>query len=388
MKHHRPRCTYAILGLLAALIMVAAACQPRTQVREPTEGDVYVYVASPLSGFQANGGQTVLGGANLLAEELNREGGLLGYRVVVVGLDDESDSEVAVAVAKEVQDEIAAGKRVLGLVGHYNSGQTLAAMEIYKDLSLVVITPTASELSITQRAYSNFFRVNANDAVQAAVDAQFLVEELGARRVAIVHNDTEYGVGLRDQMTQALDQLGAEVATAIQVAEGQDAYEREVQELRQAGPDAVFYAGYEIEAPFLRRSVVEAGLDVPFLASDGAFLSATVDDAEGTANGMYVSGFAPSPEQAVGPEWIRRYQEVEYRNPDTYSINGYSALRVLAEGVRKAGSFDAEAVSGAIRSITVDTPMGELSFQANGDLKDATVYIYQVQDDGFVQVYP
>jgi branched-chain amino acid transport system substrate-binding protein len=306
MKHHRPRCTYAVLGLLAALAIVAAACQSRTQIREPTEGDVYVYVATPLSGFQANGGQTVLGGVNLLADELNREGGLLGYRVVVVGLDDESDSEVAAAVAKQVQDEIAAGKRVLGLIGHYNSGQTLVAMEIYKDLSLVVITPTASELSITQKAYNNFFRVNANDAVQAAVDAQFLVEELGARRVAIVHNDTEYGVGLRDQMTQALDQLGVEVVTAIQVAEGQDAYEREVQELQQAGPDAIFYAGYEIEAPFLRRSVVEEGLDIPFLASDGAFLSATIDDAEGTADGMYVSGFAPSPEQAVGPEWSIR----------------------------------------------------------------------------------
>jgi branched-chain amino acid transport system substrate-binding protein len=357
-------------------------------VQEPTKGDVYVYVASPLSGFQANGGQTVLGGANLMAAELNQEGGLLGYRVVVVGMDDESDSDVAVSVAETVRDDISSGKPVVGLIGHYNSGQTLAAMEIYKDLPLVVITPTSSELSITQKGYTNFFRVNANDAVQAAVDAQYLVQNLGASRVAIVHNDTEYGVGLRDQMTQALSDLGAEVAVTLQVAEGQDAYEQQVEQLRQAAPDAIFYAGYEIEAPFLRFALVAAGLDVPLLASDGAFLSPTIDDAEGTAEGMYVSGFAPSPEQAVGQDWIARYQEVEYRNPDTYSINGYSALRVLAEGIRAAGSFDADAVSDAIRSSTIDTPMGKLSFQANGDLKDATVYIFQVQDDSFVQVYP
>jgi branched-chain amino acid transport system substrate-binding protein len=388
MKHHRSRRVTAFAWLLVALAIAVAACRPQPQVREPTEGDVYVYVASPLSGFQANGGQTVLGGANLMAAELNQEGGLLGYRVVVVGMDDESDSEVAVTVAETVRDDIASGKRILGLIGHYNSGQTLAAMEIYKDLPLVVITPTASELSITQKGYTNFFRVNANDEVQAAVDAQFLVQNLGASRIAIVHNDTEYGIGLRDQMTQALGNLGAEVAIALQVAEGQDAYEQQVDQLRQAAPDAIFYAGYEIEAPFLRLSVVEAGLDLPFLASDGAFLSPTIDDAEGTAEGMYVSGFAPSPEQAVGQEWIKRYQEVEYRNPDTYSINGYSALRVLAEGVRTAGSFDAKAVSDAIRSTTIDTPMGELSYQANGDLKDATVYIFQVRDNSFVQVYP
>ncbi len=388
MKHYPSRRIITYVGLLVALAIAIAACQPQAQVQEPTKGDVYVYVASPLSGFQANGGQTVLGGVNLMAAELNQEGGLLGYRVVVVGMDDESDSDVAVTVAETVRDDIASGKRVLGLIGHYNSGQTLAAMEIYKDLPLVVITPTSSELSITQKGYTNFFRVNANDAVQAAVDAQYLVQNLGANRIAIVHNDTEYGVGLRDQMTQALGNLGAEVAVTLQVAEGQDAYEQQVEQLRQAAPDAIFYAGYEIEAPFLRFSLVSAGLDVPLLASDGAFLSPTIDDAEGTAEGMYVSGFAPSPEQAVGQDWIRRYQEVEYRNPDTYSINGYSALRVLAEGVRAAGSFDANAVSDAIRSSTIDTPMGQLSFQANGDLQDATVYIFQVEDGSFVQVYP
>jgi branched-chain amino acid transport system substrate-binding protein len=388
MKRYRLRRTITYLGLLVALAIAVAACRPQAQAREPTEGDVYVYVASPLSGFQANGGQTVLGGVNLAAAELNQDGGLLGYRVVVVGMDDESDSDVAVTVAETVRDDIASGKRVVGLIGHYNSGQTLAAMEIYKDLPLVVITPTSSELSITQKGYTNFFRVNANDAVQAAVDAQYLVQDLGAKRVAIVHNDTEYGIGLRDQMAQALNGLGAEVAVTLQVAEGQDAYEQQVEQLRQAAPDAIFYAGYEIEAPFLRYSLVAAGLDMPLLASDGAFLSPTIDDAEGTAEGMYVSGFAPSPEQAVGEDWITRYQEVEYRNPDTYSINGYSALRVLAAGVRAAGSFDASAVSEAIRSSTVDTPMGQLSFQANGDLRDATVYIFQVQDDSFVQVYP
>jgi branched-chain amino acid transport system substrate-binding protein len=281
-----------------------------------------------------------------------------------------------------------AGKRVLGLIGHYNSGQTLAGMEIYKDLPIVVITPTASELSITQRGYSNFFRVNANDAVQANVDAQFLIEQLGVRRIALVHNDTEYGIGLRDEMQRAIGERGGEVAIAIQVAEGQESYGSEIAQLQEANPDAVFYAGYEIEAPFLRFELVQAGIDVPLLASDGAFLSATIDDAEGTAEGMYVSGFAPSPEEAVEPQWIQRYQEVEYRNPDTYSINGYSALEVLAAGVQKADSIDADAVSDAIRALTVDTPVGELSYQTNGDLEDATVYIFQVKDNAFVQTYP
>lgn len=378
-----------VLIWILALALVSCQQTPQTpQAKEPTQGDVYVYVASPLSGFQANGGQTILGGVNLMANELNRAGGLLGYRVVVVPLDDQSDSDVAVTVAEQIEQDIADGKRVLGLIGHYNSGQTLAAMEVYQDLPLVVVTPTSSELSITQKGYTNFFRVNANDAVQADTDARFLVQQLGVSRVAIVHNDTAYGIGLRDEMSRALTGLSAQVVVTIQVAEGQDVYDQEVSQLQAAAPDAIFYAGYEIEAPYLRYAVVQAGLNVPFLASDGAFLSATIDEAEGTAEGMYVSGFAPSPRQAVDAEWIKRYQDIEYRNPDTYSVNGYSALQVLAAGARQANSLDSVAVSQALRSLTINTPMGELSYQDTGDLRSATVYVFQVKNDAFEQVYP
>ena len=86
-------------------------------------------------------------------------------------LDDESDSDVAVERVDTIQAALDGGETVLGVIGHLNSGQTLAAMELYKDMPLLVITPTASEQSLTSRGYTNFFRVNANDAVQAAVDA-------------------------------------------------------------------------------------------------------------------------------------------------------------------------------------------------------------------------
>src|SRR5690606_11932657 len=117
---------------LLALLLTAllAACGSDTT---PNEGDVIVYVAVPLSGFQANGGQTVLGGVRLAAEQINRSGGLLGHRVVVRPLDDESDSEVALAQVDTIQAAIDQGETVLGVIGRLNSGQTLAAMERYQN---------------------------------------------------------------------------------------------------------------------------------------------------------------------------------------------------------------------------------------------------------------
>jgi len=375
-----------ILSLLLACSLLLSACGAP---KEPTKGEVIVYVTAPLSGFQANAGQTVLGGARLAADQINRAGGLLGYKVTVMGLDDESDSDVAVGIAEEIQAAINSGENVLGVIGHLNSGQTLAAMEIYKDLSLVVITPTASEVSLTQKGYQNFFRVNANDTTQAQVDAEFLVNRLGAKRVAVVYNDDPYGQGLGQLMSTNLQALGAEVVVNLQVSVEQSTFPNEIPQIIAARPDAVFYGGYEVEAPYLRLELVEAGVNVPFLASDGAFLAATIDEAGSAAEGIYVSAFGPRPQAAVDKAWIQQYQAIEYRNPDTYSINGYSAVEVLAEGVKKAGTFDATQVAGAIRSLAeFSTPMGNLSYTAAGDLKDQKIYIFQVQGGDWVQVYP
>ena len=377
------------LTLICVLIVTACGGPSSNRVAAPTKGDVIVYVAAPLSGFQANGGQTVLGGARLKAAEVNAKGGLMGYRVVVEGLDDESDSDVAVSVAQQIAADAAAGsKRILGVIGHYNSGQTLAAMEIYKDLSIVIITPTASEVSLTQKGYTNFFRINANDAVQARADAEFLVNTLHARKVAVLHNDDPYGIGLAKAVADDLRALGSEVVAQIQVAVEQSDYKKEVPQVVQAQPDAVFYAGYEVECPYLRFALTKAGLTVPFLASDGCFLSATIDESNETADGMYISAFGPSPKSVAGDQWIKAYQDVEYRNPDTYSLNGYAAMEVLLDGAEKANSLDGRAVANAIRSLDFDSLLGHVSYDASGDLKTPTIYIFQVQGGQFVQVFP
>jgi branched-chain amino acid transport system substrate-binding protein len=370
-----------VLALAASLLL--AGCNGG---RTPTKGDVTVFVAVPLSGFMANGGQTVLGGVRLAAEEINRSGGLLGHRVVVRPLDDEADSDVAVAQVDQVRQALSRGEQVVAVIGHLNSGQTLATMELYKDMDLVVITPTSSEQSLTERGYDNLFRVNANDVVQAAVDARFLTEELGARRVAVIFNDTEYGRGLAALLIRELEQRGAEAVLQLEVEEGQGRYESEVAQTQASSPDAIFYAGYEIEAPYLRATLVEAGVTVPMLASDGAFLGATIDEAGGTAEGMYVSAFAPSPRNVADERWFEAYQAVEYRNPDTYSVNGYVAMQVLAAGVGAADSLGAAAVADALRGNSLETLLGDLRYQPNGDLVDPQIWIYQVLDGDFQQV--
>jgi branched-chain amino acid transport system substrate-binding protein len=373
-----------VLVALALMLFAATGCSSTT----PTKGDVLVYVVVPLSGGQANGGQTVVGGAKLMADQLNRKGGLLGYKVDVVGWDDAADSDTAKAKAEEIAAAIKQGKKVIGVIGHLNSGQTLAAMQVYKDLPLVVITPTASEVSLTHQGYRNFFRVNATDAAQGPALARFMVDQLGGQRIVVVYADNEYGAGLRDQVTQALKTLGRTPAAVVKIPEAASTYSSFIPTIKDAQPDVVFLAGYETEGYVLLPELRDAGVQAKFLCSDGCFNSTYVDEAAPMSEGTYVGAISPDPKVVADKTWWQDYQQVESRNPDTYSVPGYSALAVLAAGVQKANTFDAAKVSDAIRQLDLTTLVGHVSFDTDGDLKEQRVYVFQVKDGGFVQVYP
>ena len=235
-----------VLALALILITVLAACSSGT----PTKGDVIVYVAGPLYGFQANTGQTVTGGVRLMAEQLNRSGGLLGYKVKVIALDDEADSDVAASLAGQVRGSYRGGDKVIGVIGHPNSGPTAAAMEIYKNLSIIVITPTASEVALTRKAIATFSGQRGQRS--AGQDGRRLLsEQIGGQKVAVLYNDDPYGIDLGELVAGELAKLGAQVTMTQQVKMEQNRFPTEVAKIKAAGVDAIYYAGYEVECPYL-----------------------------------------------------------------------------------------------------------------------------------------
>jgi branched-chain amino acid transport system substrate-binding protein len=98
---------------------------------------------------------------------------------------------------------------------------------------------------------------------------------------------------------------------------------------------------------------------------------------------MYVSAFAPSPRSVADDRWFEAYQAVEFRNPDTYSVNGYVAMQVLGEAAQTANTFDREAVASALREKSFTTLLNSLRFEQDGDLVDPQIWIYRVVDGEF-----
>lgn len=372
------------LLLLATVALALTACSGTSA----TKGEVIVYVVVPLSGAQSNGGQTVVGGAKTMADQVNKQGGLLGYKITVIGLDDQADSDVAAEKAQEIADAVKQGKKVIGVIGHLNSGQTSAAMQVYKDLPLVVITPTASEVSLTKQGFRNFFRVNATDAAQGPALARFIVEQLKGQRIVVVYADNDYGNGLRGQVVDALKSLGQTPAAVVKIPEAQPTYAPFIPTIKNAQPDVVFLAGYETEGYVLLPELRDAGVNAKFICSDGCFNSTYVDEAAPASEGSYVGAITPDPKVVADKKWWQDYQQVEARNPDTYSVPGYSAMAVLVAAIQKANTLDIARVEDALHQLDLNTLVGRVAFDNAGDLKEQRVYIFQVKEGAFVQVYP
>ena len=370
--------------VLAAFPTVLAACQGQPQLN----GEVYIYVAGPLSGDQADGGQSVVGGAALRADEANSKGGVLGSkRVVVRGMDDEADEDVAAGVAAKIGDAMKSGEEVLGVIGHYNSGPTGRGLAVYRQLGLVVITPSSSNPDLTRQGYDRFFRVCATDSVQGPTDAKFMLDK-GWRKIALARTDNDYAQGLGKEFAAGLAAAGGQPAVEVVMKAESPTFATEVERIRSAGVDAVFFAGDYPDGIVLGRELRQAGVSVPILASDANFVEEFIDQLGSAAQGIYVSAISPDPRAVAPKSWFDRYKALETRNPGMDSTTGYSAADVLLSAVAKANSSDGKALAAAIHSLDLTTLVGHVRYDDKGDLLEQRIYVFQVQGARFAQVYP
>ncbi|MHB1007003.1 MAG: branched-chain amino acid ABC transporter substrate-binding protein [Chloroflexota bacterium] len=366
--------------LLLAALLALAGCTSTPQL----SGEGVIFVAAPLSGDQADGGQSVLGGVRKRADEANRAGGVLGGKKVVVrGLDDQADEGVAVDVAGQVEKAIKSGETVLGVVGHYNSGPTAAAMDIYNRLGVVVVTPSSSNPDLTRKGYSTFFRVCATDATQGPFVAKFLGEQ-GYGRIVLMRTNNEYADGLAKEFKAG----GGKPVVEVTLKAEAPSFAKEVEQAKAANPDAVFFAGDYPDGIVLVRDLRQAGVKVPVLASDANFVYDFIDALGASAEGIYVSAISPDPRTVATTTWWEEYQNLEARNPGIDSTTGYSAADVIVSGVQKAGKADGKSIAAAIRGLDLKTLIGQAKYDASGDLVQQNVYVFQVKNGLFQQVYP
>lgn len=379
-----------LIALCIAMVAMLAACGSEEKKDEQADVKTGEVAAAPLvlgvagahSGDLASYGLPSVNAAKLAAKKINAEGGVNGAMVEVVAQDDQCKPELATnAATKMVSDEV---KIVLG---HICSGATKAALPIYLDAKIVLMSPSATNPPLTQSGdYPNFFRTIAPDDAQAALEVSF-AKGLGLKKIAVIHDKGDYGKGFATFCQQFIEQEeGMEVALFEGVTPGAVDYSAVVQKIKSSGADAVIFGGYHPEASKIVTGMRKKGLELPFLSDDGVKDDTFIKVAGQYAEGVYATGPMDFSSNPVFQEAVAAHKAEFNADPGPFFPEAYSAALALLNAVKAAGSTDYAAVTDALRNNYVETAVGKIKFDAKGDAEGVGFAVYQVQDGKYVEV--
>src|SRR5213594_3941353 len=251
------------LSLLAALALVALPAASHLAA-QGSKGTIKIATQSPLSGGQAALGEGIKLGAQLAIEKFRGNLTKMGYKIELVPFDDQAKPDVGVANAKN----IIADKDIMVVIGHLNSGVAIPSSEVYKEVTLAMISPANTNEKVTDRGYPNVNRVCGRDDVQGVVGAEFAAQTLKVKSVYVVHDKTTYGQGVAEAFKKDIEKKGVKVV-GFDGTEEKSNFDPIITPIKAKNPDLVYFGGiYDQAAPFFKQAR-EKGVKSRFLGPDG-----------------------------------------------------------------------------------------------------------------------
>ncbi len=365
-----------------ALVMALAFSVTGIAVAQDKE-PIKLGVAGAHSGDLASYGIPSVRAATLVVEERNAGFGVNGRKVELLAEDDVCKPEIATNTAtKLVSDDVDI------VVGHICSGATKAALGIYKDKNVIVMSPSATNPDLTQSGdYPNFFRTIASDDAQARLQVDYAIDTLGLKKLAVIHDKGDYGKGLAEYAKTFLEEEpNAEVVLYEGVTPGAVDYSAVVQKVKRSDADGVIFGGYHPEASKIVMAMRKKKMDIPFISDDGVKDETFIKVAGEYAEGVYATGPRDTSKNPIAQQAIEKHKEKYGEDPGAFFLNAYSATIALLNAIEKAGSTEYEAVKKALQDEFVATPLGIIRFDEQGDAIGIGFSVYQVKDGQYVAV--
>ena len=367
-------------GLLA--VAAASAFTLTAAVGSFAADTIKFGVAGPHSGDLASYGLPSINAAKLVVDKVNAAGGINGKKIELLIEDDVCKPEVATNTATKL---VSSGVDVV--LGHICSGATKAALPIYNNAGVLVMSPSATNPALTQSGdYPNFFRTIAPDDAQAQVDVDFALNKLGYTKIAVVHDKGDYGKGFAEFAKKFLEESGkAEVVLFEGVTPGAVDYSAIVQKIKRSGAEAVMFGGYHPEASKIVGMMKKKRLKTTFISDDGVKDQTFIKVAGDAAEGAYASGPKDTTANPLSKMAVEEHKKVFGSDHGAFFENAYSASLALVQAIEKAGSTDLPALKKVLQTEKVDTPVGNIYFDGKGDAVGVGFSVYKVVNGVFVE---
>lgn len=322
-----------------------------------------------LTGDNAGLGTVMRDGAKTAVELYNKENP--DAKVCLVEADSEGTETKAPGVAKNLAKQ----ENVLGVVGPGFSGESHAALPIFEEAGLPIISGSATDPSLSEKGWKTFHRTLGNDATQGPAAAAYIKDVLDPKSVFVIDDNSPYGKGLADEVRKA---LGDVVKGDAQVEAKQTDFGAVVTAVASEKPDVVFFGGYYAEGGPLADQLKKGGVEATFVGADGLkdenFITAAGDAAEGV---ILTCPCIPG-EQAEG-DFAAQFEEIIGEAPGTYGAEAFDAANVFLDGI-KDGVKTREAMLEYIKSYDKPGASKNVKFTETGESQDVVVWAYKVEN--------
>ena len=365
---------------LAAALGLAAGMMATTAAYADT---IKFAIAGPFTGALTQYGEMVKQGVDTAVEQFNADGGVLGKKIEVVLMDDACEPKQGPVVANRiVNDEIGY------VIGHVCSGATIAATDIYNDEGVVMISASATAPAVTDgKNYETIFRTIGRDDQQGPAAAKMIIEQVKPSKVAVLHDKQSYGQGIASAVKADLEKGGVEVVLFEGINAGDSDYSAVITKLKGSGADFVYYGGYHPEMGLLLRQGAEQNLGIPFMGPEGVGNPDINAIAGEAVEGMLVTLPADFTQDASNEALVKAFKEKGRDPSGAFQMTAYAATQALVAGLKGVGKDDPVAVAKYLHENEVKTPIGTISWNEQGDLKEFKFDVFEWHKDGSKTIY-
>jgi branched-chain amino acid transport system substrate-binding protein len=329
---------------------------------QPSGNEIVIGVAGPMTGDLAAFGEQLRRGAQQAVADLNAQGGVLGKQVRLVIGDDQCDPPRAVRVANDLTKQGA-----VFVAGHFCSGSSIPASKVYDAASVLQITPSSTNPRLTEADIKTLFRTCGNDNMQGTFAGKWMAQNYAGKDVAILDDGSPYGRGVADEAKRSLEASGHKTTLRDRYAQKQKDFSALVAKLKGANIAMVYVGGYHNDIGLLVRQAREQGFTGDFGAAD-ALNTSEFWSISGTAGeGVRFTDASSSVNLTAAKSVVETFRAANYE-PEGYTLSTYAAVQAWAAGVEIANSTEAVKVADALHGSVVPTVIGDLSWDAKGDL--------------------
>lgn len=372
------------LSILLVLVMTLSlfGCSSGGSSSSGTPDEIRIGVVCPISGQSAIAGKYIMNGIELIAEQLEKEGGLevKGKKIPVKFLyeDNEAKPDVTANVYRKLIDQ----DKVIAIVGPDMSKCILAGGPIAQAAKIPAIGTFTTNEKVTQIG-DFLFRACFIDSFQGRVMAQYAAETLGAKTAAILYNNADdYSKGLMENFTKSFEEMGGKVVET-QAYGGADVkdFNAQLTKIKAANPEVLFMPNQFGEVPLQMKQARQMGITAQFLGGD-SWDSPDVPNIAGNdivEGAAYDAAFSPDDPNPICQDFVKRYRDKYGVNPNSNAVLAYEAALIVLEGIKNAETLDGQGVRDAMAKIeNFKVPSGTITFDENRNpKKGAVINIYK-----------